>query len=417
MIIAPPPIGLTISGGGTVTLPYANDNLIGPTNVNGGTLILGTPSSLGQGTLHLTAGTIEATIPVSFTNPITMNNSQLTFAGNNPITFGAPLIAGSGTAVIANGVIDELRISYPGFGYSTPPNVSISNTNGGSGASATAIVANGVITGVVLTKGGSSYTQNQTLTFTVPGAVTTLTNNVSITTNNVGGVDFLGVISGSGSLFTHGSTTAVLGASNTYTGETTVVDGALEIKSGTALGSTAGGTVVDSGATLQVLGNGSGSNGTNAFGYNIAEPLTLNGTGTNNNGGARIPLQHRPGGEQLLYFQPARLRHLDGHHRLSSPATISVDGGTLAVSGVISGTGDLTKSGGGSLYLTGANTYNGQINVLSGNLNVSNASALGTIAGGTTVARGASLVVNSGTYAGELLTLSGQGNGLIGPNN
>ena len=417
VIIAPPPVGLTISGGGTVTLPYANDDLIGPTNLDGGTVIVGTPSSLGRGTLNLTAGTIEATSPVSFTNPVSLNNSQLNFAGANPITFGAPLIAGSGTAFIGNGAISQLQLGSAGYGYSTPPSVSISANSGGSGAAATAIVANGVITGVVLTKGGSDYTKAQTLTFTVPGAVTTLTNNVSITTNNAGGVNFLGVIAGSGSLSTDGSTTAVLGGSNTYTGQTTVVDGALEIKSGTALGSTAGGTVVESGATLQVLGNGSGSNGTNAFGYNIAEPLTLNGTGTNNNGALEFLYNTDQVGNNSFTFNQPGYATWTGTINLNSPTTISVDGGTMAVSGVISGTGDLTKSGGGSLYLTGANTYNGQTTVLSGNLNVSNASALGTIAGGTTVASGASLVINSGTYAGELLTLSGQGNGLIGPNN
>ena len=41
IVIAPPRIGLTIGGGGTLTLPNPNDNVIGPTNVNGGTLNLG----------------------------------------------------------------------------------------------------------------------------------------------------------------------------------------------------------------------------------------------------------------------------------------------------------------------------------------------------------------------------------------
>ena len=100
----------------------------------------------------------------------------------------------------------------------------------------------------------------------------------------------------------------------------------------------------------------------------------------------------------------------------NAPTVIGVDGGTLNLTGVISGTSDLTKIGGGSLALLTNNTYTGQTNVAVGNVNLGSTSGLGTIAGGTIVSSGATLVLNAGSpFNGELLTLNGTGNGLVGP--
>ena len=104
---------------------------------------------------------------------------------------------------------------------------------------------------------------------------------------------------------------------------------------------------------------------------------------------------------------------------LASAASIGSDGGVLTITGVISGPGDLTKVGTGSVQLQAANTFTGQFTIAAGDVNLNNASGLGTIAGGTTVLGGASLVLytDNTNYVGELLTLSGQGNGIIGSDN
>ena len=99
----------------------------------------------------------------------------------------------------------------------------------------------------------------------------------------------------------------------------------------------------------------------------------------------------------------------------SSPTTVSVArDSTLAsdmtVSSVLAGTGSLTKTGAGILTFTGANTYTGATNINAGVLNIQNATALGTAAGGTTVASGAALQMqNNITVTGEALTLNGTG--------
>lgn len=95
----------------------------------------------------------------------------------------------------------------------------------------------------------------------------------------------------------------------------------------------------------------------------------------------------------------------------SGTITFNADN-TIVVTGVISGGGNITKTGDGELTLEGANTYTGSTVVNEGFLIVEHATALGTTASGTTVADGASIVFLQAegdiTYA-EPLTLEGSG--------
>jgi autotransporter-associated beta strand protein len=78
--------------------------------------------------------------------------------------------------------------------------------------------------------------------------------------------------------------------------------------------------------------------------------------------------------------------------------------GRQTFSGVIAGStssSSLTKSGSGTLKLSGTNTYEGATTVEAGVLEVSNASALGTstrgsTANGTTIQQGVLLIVAGG---------------------
>lgn len=67
----------------------------------------------------------------------------------------------------------------------------------------------------------------------------------------------------------------------------------------------------------------------------------------------------------------------------------------------------VTKLGTGTFTLSGANSYTGLTTVNAGILSAAHASALGTAAGGTTVASGATLNINGVTIGGEAVTLNG----------
>ncbi len=154
----------------------------------------------------------------------------------------------------------------------------------------------------------------------------------------------------------------------------------------------------------------------------FGEALTLNGdgatVGADTSGGA--------------------LRNLSGNNiyngavALGSASTIQSDAGTLSINGGISGAFGLTVSGAGNTVINGiigtaagtlikndsgtltlanANTYTGLTTINGGTVIVSNALGLGTVAGGVTVASGATLNISGVTVAETPVTLNGTGFG------
>jgi autotransporter-associated beta strand protein len=165
-----------------------------------------------------------------------------------------------------------------------------------------------------------------------------------------------------------GTGRVTLSGSNSFTGTTTVSAGTLEIRNNSALGTTAGGTTVNSGAVLRLAGGLT----------NVAESLTVNGTGISNDGA-------------LQNFSDTNV--VTGAITLGSAARINSNGGTLTINGNISGSGKaltaggagnttiagvigtgsgtLTKDGSGTLTLSGSNTYTGITTISEGTLSAS----------------------------------------------
>ena len=94
-------------------------------------------------------------------------------------------------------------------------------------------------------------------------------------------------------------------------------------------------------------------------------------------------------------FAGSNALSLSGAVALTANDTVTVSANTLSMGGAISGGFALAKQGPGTLVLAGANSYTGATTVSLGILNVESAAALGTVAGTTTVASGASLQVLS----------------------
>ncbi|HEX8524968.1 MAG TPA: glycoside hydrolase [Tepidisphaeraceae bacterium] len=192
-------------------------------------------------------------------------------------------------------------------------------------------------------------------------------------TFNPGAGTFSGSLSGSGGLAKSGAGTMLLGGTNSYNGSTIVNGGVLKMNSASALGSSAGGTTVNAGGTLDL--NGYVTEG---------ETLTIAGSGS--------------GGQGALISNGGDVWN-DGVRNLVLSADATIGGNARwnvrTPSGpvpAINGNGhDLTKVGANEIWLTGCSINNlGNITVNEGKLGLENlVGGLGmanrtiTVSGGT----------------------------------
>ncbi len=189
-----------------------------------------------------------------------------------------------------------------------------------------------------------------------------LTQDRTVTVTNSADSEISGVISGVGGLVKAGDEALELSGINTYTGDTSVTEGTLNVS-----GLVAGDAVVTSGGTLIVGGSIAGdttvNGGTLALGSDDPDAL----------GGA-------------LIIESGNLEAADAPRTITEPLTVNGDFGTtgnqpltiesgldvgdgLAINaentggtqlaGDVTGTGGLTLTGTGSLELSGENTYQG----------------------------------------------------------
>ena len=258
-----------------------------------------------------------------------------------------------------------------------------------------------------------SIAPTNTLNFggAISASLTSNTETLTLNGTNTGSNTISGVISnGSATTFAltkTGTGTWILSGANTYNGATTISAGTLKLGNATALGT--GTASVTSGAALDLYGTTmTGTNG-----------LTLNGTGVNGSGALMNSSATAGTYAGLIALGSASsIIAGSGNITLSNTNTISgAYGLTLggAYNGSIAsiigtGAGTLTKQDGGTWTLTRANTYTGATTINVGVLNIQNATALGTIAAGTTVAAGGALQIKGGiTVGAEALTINGAG--------
>ena len=358
--------GLTKIGMGTLLLQTAS-TFTGLTTVSDGTLKLGATNAIKSGnavTVNEVTDGNTATLNLNGFNQ-TIGGAGLTLGGIN--TLSKATVTGTGSILTLSGGATALQY----VATNNPAAATISATYVDLNASSQ--------------------------TFTI-GDSTTTTSDITISS-----------IIQNGALTKDGAGTMVLTGANTYTGATLVSAGVLNIQNATALGTTAGGTSVTSGAALQIQG-----------GITVAaEALTLSGSGVSNTGGLRnISGDNVWQGTVTLGAVAPRINSDLGSLTFNTAANSitgsnknlilgGASGGTVGGT-ITTGTGTLTKDGTGTWTLSGASTYSGATLVSAGVLNIQNATALGTTAGGTSVTSGAALQIQGGiTVAEAALTING----------
>ncbi len=383
--------GLTKIGTGALTLS-------GASTYTGGTFIKNGMLILSAGNDRLPTGTV-VTLGDGSTNDsgvLKLDSNSQTLAGlltagagtGNSVVNGnvtaATLTLSINVSNIFGGVLGGAGTNENNFGltktgagvltlsgtntYTGATNILAGTLQAGAAGGGTVFGVNSAITladaaGVVLDLNGFSQTVASLAgggstggQVTLGGATLTLGGSNASTT-------FAGIISGAGgTLIKTGTGTLTLSGANTYTGLTTLSAGILTVGSNTALGGTAGGTSVATGATL-VLANGIKVTG---------ETVGISGSGGNSMGA----LQTVAGGAA----EWAGVVTIEaGGTRLGAQA-----GGVLTVSGGIqNGASNILaisgESGTGTVLISGAgNTYTGATQIIRGILKLGSTNALPT---------------------------------------
>jgi autotransporter-associated beta strand protein len=202
----------------------------------------------------------------------------------------------------------------------------IGNSSSTVGASGTlrlnGVVVNGVSNTIIRHNNSNDLTIQNTQgsgNLTMGLALGNPSNNI-INIDGTGGVSISSIISGSGPLTKAGAGTGVLTLSgaNTYTGGTNINAGAISVGADANIGN---GSVTLGGGTLAVT-----------TGFSTSKTMALTS---------------------------------------STTSTIDVASGqSLTANGIVSGSGNLTKTGPGTLILSAANTYTGTTTISAGTINV-----------------------------------------------
>jgi autotransporter-associated beta strand protein len=366
-------LAVTKAGAGTLTLSATN-TYTGATTISAGTLSV--TGTLGSGTY---SNTIEnsGTLSIGTTNQtlsgIISGSGALTKVGAGILTLSAMNTYFGNTTVSAG----ELTITGAQSTYS---NISVAS---GATYNANSTDEVGRLTGT-----GSVVIAN--------GSILTITiGNGTITT-------FSGIISGSGNLGKTGRGIFILDQANTYSGNTFIYDGNLEISGRLGAGSYAGlisiaitKTLTVSSSSNQVLSgiiSGDGSivkSGTGAL--TLSGNNTYTGTTTVNagilsvasigNGGVAGNLGQATNAADKIVLSGGTLQYTGAtastnrNFTLTAGTTSKIDISNAATVLTISGastntTGSITKEGAGTLELTGTNLHTGATAVSTGTLKV-----------------------------------------------
>ena len=373
---APQTLGALNGSVGTVTLG-ANTLTIGNTNnldsaftgVISGT---GGITKAGTGTLTLSAtntftgatilntGTLRATSVVGAlgAGTLTLNGGTLVLANNSALNFARATTIGAAANITSDVVTNGNAPVTHTLGTLSIAAQTLTVTKGSNAAAGTAGVSFGATT--ITAPGGATFSPGANTLLTL-ASVTGATFGFNVA--GAGNLTVTGIVgTTSGGVTMGGTGTLTFGGVNTQTGTTTLSSGTLTVNLGAALSAAAAPLVVNGGA-LNL--------------NNVAQTVaSLNGSG--------------------------------GTITLASGTTLTDNtAGADSFSGTITGTnGALTKSGVGTLTLSGANTYTGTTTIAGGTIV---AAALANAGVNSPLGAGATIAIGSGATAGTL-KYTGTGN-------
>jgi autotransporter-associated beta strand protein len=307
-------------------------------------VISGSPLSAGNIILtKLGAGTVALSGANTYSGKTAISNGALSVASVNKVTsgsassnLGAPTTTADGT-IDFGGTTNSGQLTYAGTGETTDRVINLAGTTGGS-----TIDQSG--TGLL------KFTSN--LTATGAGSKTLTLQGSTAGTGEISGA----IVDNSGtnktSVTKTGSGTWTLSGSNTYTGITTIGNGV---------------------CSVATIGNGGVASGNLGSATNAAANLVFDG-GT------------------LQYTGATASTDRNFTINAGKTATFDISTNTLTASGASASTnGALTKTGNGTLVLTGANAHTGLTSVSAGTLQLNRS-------GGTTLPTGNSVsITGTGT--------------------
>jgi autotransporter-associated beta strand protein len=370
---------LSITGSANVILNSAN-TFTGGLTLNGGSLKQGVATALGSanGTLTLHSGALDLNGLATGLGVLTGSGGSITSTpaaaltlGNNNATGGnyagsisGPIAltkTGSGTQILSgNNPYTGLTTVSAGILRSAADHA-IGNgdltLNGGtldlqsfSDTVAALTLTSGTITGTTGLLTATSYSLTTgTISARIGGASATLTKPGSLYTNS-----------------------ATLSGANTYGGATTLgtTSGSLVIAHNSALGNTTGIDVTGTGGTALVLADGVTITG---------KPITIRGTGANNGSNTGSFSGSLTTNPSATATWTGSVTLGDGTGRLGAG-----NSGTLNITGPILGSGanqSLSLSSGsgtslGTVVLSGANNFTGNISIVRGSLKLGAANTL-----------------------------------------
>jgi MYXO-CTERM domain-containing protein len=355
---------VTINGGvldlGTQTIqsvnpPPGNSYFLGIVTLAGGELAATAGGMMLADRVIPDSGVISAELygPGAF---VKSNAGTVTLSAYNLFTGGAALAAGktevanafafgdqgARTLTLSGGALSSSSVSA----YVLPNNVTIS---------ANTTLGDAVKTGL-LTFAGTTDLGASTRTLTVQS-----------------GIVFRGQISGAGGLTKAGLGVLTLSAANNFSGGTVVNAGRLRVGNNTALGSA--GLTLNNGSAF----SSAGQTGAGVGDYTLTNALTLGGDVT------------------LGDLTDNGVLTLNGAVTLGSSVTrVATVNSQVILGGIISGTtASLTKSGPGTLVLSGNNTFNGALTLSSGILRAT--TSAGALGAGTLTLNGGVLQLANDT--------------------